>query len=142
MDIKIKLLSDNAVIPNYKTIFSSGADVFAVEDDILLPKEVKLIRTGLAVDIPIGFEIQIRGKNGLSQCGIMLGNGVGTVDSDYRGEIGVLLSNTTEDKFLIPQGSSIAQFVISNVEHGKFIEVSNLDETIRTTDLFGESAVE
>ncbi len=123
---------------------ASGMDLFASleEEVILYPGERRLIPTGIAVAIPEGFEGQIRPRSGLAiHQGIGLVNGPGTIDSDYRGEVSVLLINFGETPFTIRNGERIAQMVISRVFRSTLVEVEDLPPTIRQDGGFGSTGV-
>ncbi len=144
--IYIKRLKKNDPIslPQYMTEGSSGMDLFAFleEEVILLPGERRLIPTGISVAIPEGFEGQIRPRSGLAiQKGIGLVNGPGTIDSDYRGEVGILLINFGKDPFAIRNGERIAQMVISRVFRSILVEVDDLPPTQRQEGGFGHTGV-
>lgn len=144
--IYIKRLKKNHTIslPRYMTEGSSGMDLFAsLEEEITLaPGERRLIPTGISVAIPEGFEGQIRPRSGLAiQKGIGLVNGPGTIDSDYRGEVGILLINFGNDPFTIHNGERIAQMVISRVFRSILVEVDDLPPTQRQEGGFGHTGV-
>ena len=140
MKIFIKKLSPLAEIPNYQTEEASGFDLHSIEDIILKPNERKLIGTGLAFEIPKGYEIQIRPRSGLAyKHGISVLNSPGTIDSDYRGEIKVLLINHSDTDFEIKIGERIAQGVIQEVIQAKFEEVEELNKTARGAGGFGST---
>lgn len=144
--IYIKRLKKNHPIslPQYMTEGSSGMDLFASleEEVILLPGERRLIPTGISVAIPEGFEGQIRPRSGLAiRKGIGLVNGPGTIDSDYRGEVGILLINFGKDPFAILNGERIAQMVISRVFRSILVEVDDLPLTQRQEGGFGHTGV-
>lgn len=140
MKIFIKKLSPLATIPNYQTEEASGFDLHSIEDIILKPNERKLIGTGLAFEIPKGYEIQIRPRSGLAyKYGISVLNSPGTIDSDYRGEIKVLLINHSDTDFEIKIGERIAQGVIQEVIQAKFEEVEELNKTARGAGGFGST---
>lgn len=143
--VEIKLTAKEGVkLPEYKTSGSAGCDVcaFIPEDVILKSGKRALIPTGLSVAIPEGYEIQVRPRSGLAfKNGITVLNSVGTIDSDYRGEVGVLLINTSEEDFIIHNGDRIAQFVVAPVTQGKFKLVEKLDETERGSGGFGSTGV-
>jgi dUTP pyrophosphatase len=131
-------------LPRYMTEGSSGMDLFASleEDVLLLPGQRKLIPTGICVAIPEGYEGQIRPRSGLAiQKGIGIVNGPGTIDSDYRGEIGVLLIHFGEDPFTIRNGERIAQMVISRVFRPILVEVDDLPPTRRQEGGFGHTGI-
>lgn len=142
MKIKIQKLKHSAVLPNYQTIGSAGADLHACLPGIgesLNPGEVKLFSTGLAVEIPEGYELQIRSRSSLAQQGIVVMNAPGTVDSDYRGEILVLLANIGKDGRRFAHGERIAQLVLNAVEQVQWTPVESLSETKRGKRGFGST---
>jgi dUTP pyrophosphatase len=146
MKIYIKRLRKNLPLsmPQYMTDGASGLDLFASlgEEVTLEPGERKLIPTGIAVAIPAGFEGQIRPRSGLAiKKGIGIVNGPGTIDSDYRGEIGVLLINFGKEPFTIRNGERIAQMVISQVFRATLEEVDNLPPTSRQEGGFGHTGI-
>jgi dUTP pyrophosphatase len=135
---------DSVPMPQYMTPGASGMDLFAsLEKDVTLePGERKLIPTGISVAIPQGFEGQIRPRSGLAaRRGIGVVNGPGTVDSDYRGEIGVLLINFGKELFTIRNGERIAQMVISQVFRATLEEVDDLPATQRQGGGFGHTGM-
>jgi len=165
--VKIKRLHPDAVIPKYAHEGDAGFDLVAIEDTIIEPGETKLVRTGLAVELPPGYELQVRPRSGISlrtKLRIVLG----TVDSGFRGEIGVIVDNIAEDPcgnesqyltyidgldyrtdgemypndtYLIRKGEKIAQGVIKPVEQAHFVEVDELSESQRGEGGFGSSGV-
>jgi dUTP pyrophosphatase len=141
--ISIKIVnSSNNKTPNLATKGSAGADIRAfIENKIILkPMERKLISTGLKVEIPFGYEVQIRPRSGLAfKNGITVINSPGTIDSDYRGEIGVLLVNLSSESFEINNGDRIAQMVLSKYEIPNFIETSQISVSQRGKDGFGST---
>ena len=144
--IKVKRLDSRRVspLPAYASTGSSGCDLRAsVETPITLnPGEVKLIPTGLAISIPPGYEAQIRPRSGIAlKHGVGMVNAPGTIDADYRGEIGIILINWGKDPFVIQQGDRIAQMVIARVCHAEIREVEELDETERGAGGFGHSGI-
>jgi dUTP pyrophosphatase len=146
MDIYIKRIRKDrpAPVPQYMTAGASGMDLFAsLEGEITLePGERKLIPTGIAVAIPKGFEGQIRPRSGLAiQKGVGIVNGPGTIDSDYRGEIGILLINFGKEPFTIRDGERVAQMVVSQVYRATLIEVDDLPETSRQGGGFGHTGI-
>jgi len=146
MKIYVKRLkrSQPVSLPQYMTDGSSGMDLFASLDKevTLEPGERRLIPTGISVAIPEGFEGQIRPRSGLAiQKGIGIVNGPGTVDADYRGEIGVLLINFGEEPFAIRDGDRIAQMVISQVFRVTLEEVNDLPPTRRQGGGFGHTGI-
>ena len=140
MEIKVKKLSNKAVIPAYQTKEAAGFDLHSIEDVVIKPGERKLISTGLAFEIPYGYEIQIRPRSGLAyKHGITVLNTPGTIDSDYRGEIKVLLINHSNEDFEIKINERIAQAIIKEVIQANFIEVDELSDTERGKKGFGST---
>ncbi len=140
MKIRIKKLHPDAMIPAYQTSQAAGFDLHALDDAVLHVGERKLIGTGLAMAMDAGYELQIRPRSGLAlKHGISVLNTPGTVDSDYRGEIKVLLINMGEEPFVIKAGERIAQGVIKEVIQGVFECVEELDQTERGTGGFGST---
>ncbi len=142
MILRVKKLNKDAKIPAYQTKEAAGFDLHAIEDAILKVGERKLIGTGLAFEIEKGYEVQIRPRSGLAfKYGITVLNSPGTVDSDYRGEIKVLLINLGEKEFEIKKGDRIAQAVIAPVIQAKIKEVEELSSTDRGSGGFGSTGV-
>ncbi len=144
MNIFIKKLNTNAEIPTYKTKGASGADLYAcLEEDITInPSEFKPIKTGISVEIPNGFEIQVRPRSGLAlKYGITVLNSPGTIDSDYRGELLVILINHGKEPFIIKNKDRIAQIVLAKTEKANFIEKKELTETERNKNGFGSTGI-
>lgn len=142
MNIQIKKLNENAILPEYQTEQAAGMDLHACLDEsiVVRPMERRMIPTGFAISLPIGYEAQIRARSGLSiKNGITMVNGVGTVDADYRGEVGVLLINLGQESFIIEHGMRIAQMVIAKHEHITWQEAEDLDETLRGEGGFGST---
>jgi len=138
--LKVKKLNNLAQIPAYQTEEAAGFDLHSVEDVVIAPNERKLIGTGLSMEIPKGYEIQIRPRSGLAyKHGITVLNSPGTIDSDYRGEIKVLLINHSNEDFEIKVGERIAQAVIKEVIQATFEEVEELNDTTRGTGGFGST---
>ena len=140
MKLKIKRLSEDAIIPAYQSELAAGMDLHSIEDYILKPMERKLIKTGLAFEIEKGYEVQIRPRSGLAfKHGITVLNSPGTIDADYRGEIMVLLINLGNEEFEIKKGERIAQAVIAPVVQAKIVEVNELSDTKRGEKGFGST---
>ncbi len=140
MVLKIKKLNKNALIPAYQTKEAAGFDLHSIEDVIINPGERKLISTGLAFEIEKGYEVQIRPRSGLAyKHGITVLNSPGTIDSDYRGEIKVLLVNFGNEEFEIKVGERIAQAVVAPVIQAEIIEVEELSDTERGSGGFGST---
>ena len=131
-------------LPQYATEQSAGMDLRANLDEpvTLKPLERKLIPTGLHIALPAGFEAQVRPRSGLAlKKGITVLNTPGTIDADYRGEIGVVLINLSQENFIVNDGERIAQMVIARHEKADFIEVEVLDETERGEGGYGHTGV-
>lgn len=131
-------------IPKYQTENSAGVDIRASLDEELVLKagEFKLVSTGIYLEIPSSYEVQIRARSGLSiKHGIGLVNGIGTIDSDYRGEIKVPLINFSKEDFTIENGMRIAQMVLSKYEKIDFEEVDELSDSERRDGGFGSTGV-
>lgn len=142
--VKIKKLFQDVELPEYKTEFSAGMDLkaYTKENIVLKAGEIKLIKTGLAIALPNGFEAQIRSRSGLSlKNGIIVLNAPGTIDSDYRGEIGIILMNVGQNDFVIENNMRIAQMVITRYESVKLDLVEELDETTRADGGFGSTGL-
>jgi len=138
--LKVKKLSYLAQIPAYQTDEAAGFDLHSIEDVVVGPNERKLIGTGLSFEIPKGYEIQIRPRSGLAyKHGISVLNSPGTIDSDYRGEIKVLVINHSKEDFEIKVGERIAQAVIQEVIQATFEEVDELNTTTRGEGGFGST---
>jgi dUTP pyrophosphatase len=129
-------------LPGYQTIFSAGMDIRAnIDSPILLkPLEKALVKTGLFVEIPEGHEAQIRPRSGLAfKHGITVLNSPGTIDADYRGEVGVLLVNLSNEPFTIEDGERIAQMIVARHEKVEWLEVESLSETERGSGGYGST---
>lgn len=144
MKIRIKKLHPDAVTPQYQTNGSSGFDLVAIEDVAIKSGETKLVRTGLAVDVGYGYELQVRPRSGLSlKSPLRVANSPGTVDADYRGEIGVIMTNISilEFAWKISKGDRIAQGVVCPVVQADIEVVEYLDETKRGSGGFGSTGL-
>ena len=141
--MKIKIINKSKhPSPKYQTALSAGMDLYANLDESLTLKslERKLIPTGLFLELPKGSEAQVRPRSGLSiKNGITVLNAPGTIDADYRGEIGVILVNLSTENFTINNGDRIAQMVIAKYETAEWQEVSEINETERGTGGFGST---
>ncbi|MDR3179962.1 MAG: dUTP diphosphatase [Holosporaceae bacterium] len=146
MRVPIKILENGneLAIPAYATEESAGMDLRAAinADTIIKPGARALIPTGIAIALPLGFEAQIRPRSGLAhKYGITVLNSPGTVDSDYRGELKVLLINFGEENFVLERGMRIAQLVVHKCEHVSLQVVDSLDETIRSENGYGSTGI-
>ena len=143
MNIKI-INKSNHDLPHYETIASAGMDLRASlsEPRILKPLERSIVGTGLFIELPVGIEAQVRPRSGLAaKKGITVLNAPGTIDADYRGEIGVILVNLSSEDFVINNGERIAQLVIAKHERAEWKEVDELSETDRGEGGFGSTGV-
>lgn len=141
MTIKIINKSTHS-LPQYETAASAGMDLRANLDEpvTLKPLERALVKTGLYIELPVGFEAQVRPRSGLAaKKGITVLNSPGTIDADYRGEIGVILVNLSPEPFVVENGERIAQLVIARHERAQWVEVTELSETARGTGGFGST---
>lgn len=132
-------------LPNYETIASAGMDLRAnLEAPIVLkPLERAIVKTGLFIELPIGYEAQVRPRSGLAaKKGITVLNSPGTVDADYRGEIGVILVNLSSEEFTVENGERIAQLIIAKHERAEWMEVTELSETSRGEGGFGSTGIQ
>ena len=145
LDVGYKKSNNDTVDPSYAYESDSGFDLYSVEEIWIQPFDRKLISTGLHVDIPDGYEIQVRSKSGLAlKQGLMVLNSPGTVDQGYLGEIQVILFNTTNQRVKIEKGQKIAQAVLSPVVSGKwvnFIQKDNLENKDRNENGFGSTGI-
>jgi len=131
-------------LPDYATAAAAGADLLAaIDQDIEIgPLERKIVPTGISIALPVGFEAQVRPRSGLAaKNGVTVANAPGTVDADYRGEIGVILINLSKEPFRISRGMRIAQLVVARHARAVWREVSELDRTARGAGGFGSTGV-
>lgn len=143
MTIKIINKSQHP-LPNYETLASAGMDLRAnlSEPITLAPLERAIVKTGLFIELPIGYEAQVRPRSGLAaKKGITVLNSPGTVDADYRGEIGVILVNLSNEAFVVENGERIAQLIIAKHERAIWLETEELSETSRGEGGFGSTGV-
>jgi dUTP pyrophosphatase len=137
--------NQDMALPSYETAGSSGLDLrAAVHGELTLhPGDIRLVPTGLAISLPPGYEAQVRPRSGLAlKHGVGMVNSPGTVDSDYRGEIGLVLINWGKAPFVIRRGDRIAQMVVTRVSRAEILEVDRLETTTRGEGGFGHSGVE
>lgn len=141
----VKIINKSAhALPNYETIASAGMDLRANLDEpvVLAPLGRAIIKTGLFIELPIGYEAQVRPRSGLAaKKGVTVLNSPGTVDADYRGEIGVILVNLSNEHFTVENGERIAQLVIAKHERAEWLETEELTETSRGAGGFGSTGV-
>ena len=143
--MKIKIVNKSQhTCPEYATTQSAGLDLRAnLSEPILLKsRERTLVKTGLHIELPKGFEAQIRPRSGLAfKKGVTVLNSPGTIDADYRGEIGVILVNLSDEEFLIENGERVAQMVISKHEQAEWVKTETLEETQRGEGGFGSTGI-
>ncbi len=143
--VKIKVINKgHQPLPQYATPQSAGMDLRAnlTESIVLKPLERCLVPTGLFIALPEGYEAQVRPRSGLAlKKGITVLNAPGTIDADYRGEVGVLLVNLSQEEFVVNDGERVAQMVIARHETAEFVEVAELDETERGAGGYGHTGV-
>jgi dUTP pyrophosphatase len=143
MQIKI-INKSNHELPHYETIASAGMDLRAniSESRTLKPLERSIVETGLFIELPVGIEAQVRPRSGLAaKKGVTVLNAPGTIDADYRGEIGVILVNLSNEDFIINNGERIAQLVIAKHERAEWAEVNELSTTDRGEGGFGSTGI-
>ena len=142
IQIELIRLAKDFPLPAYQTELSAGVDLMAAvaEEVSLLPGEIRLIPTGIKLAVPDGYEAQVRPRSGLAlKHGISMVNCVGTIDADYRGEIGVILINHGKEAFVIRRGDRIAQLVVNPIVQAVFCEVEELNQTERGEGGFGHT---
>jgi dUTP pyrophosphatase len=140
MKIKIKRLSNDAILPSFAHPGDAGMDLCSIEDKILKPSESALIKTGLSVELPPNTEAQVRPRSGLAyKNAVTVLNSPGTIDEGYRGEIGVILINHGKDDFHIQKGMRIAQMVIKPILEVTIEEITELSGTTRGEGGFGST---
>jgi dUTP pyrophosphatase len=143
--MKIELINKSKhAIPQYETLLSAGVDLRAnIDESITLkPLQRALVKTGLFMAIPAGYEAQVRPRSGLAfKKGITVLNSPGTIDADYRGEVGVILVNLSDQDFVVEDGERIAQLVVAQCEQAEFVETAELSETERGEGGFGSTGV-
>ena len=140
--VRVKRLphGEGLPLPAYATHGAAGMDVVSAEDVVIAPQARYAVATGLAMAIPYGYEIQVRPRSGLAlKHGITVPNTPGTIDSDYRGELKVILINHGAEPFSIARGDRVAQLVVAPVVQGAWLEVDELDETARGEGGFGST---
>lgn len=146
IDLRVRRLDTRAKLPTYGSDQAAGLDLYALEDVTLTPGRVHRVRTGIAIEVPPGFEAQVRGRSGLTSRGVFVE--IGTIDSDYRGEVGVLMHAYPIDTGgydlwyghpAVKAGDRIAQLVIAPVPRWRVVEVEELSETARGAGGFGST---
>lgn len=140
MELKVKKLSDDAILPQYAHPGDAGLDLFANQCVEIGPGEYALVKTGISIELPVNTEAQVRPRSGLAlKHGISVLNTPGTIDEGYRGEVGVILVNHGREKFAVEKGSKIAQMVIKPVLRVDVMEVEDLSDTRRGSGGFGST---
>ena len=131
---------EGLALPKYQTEHASGFDIISAEAKIIKSGQRDLVSTGLKMEIPVGYEGQVRPRSGLAfKYGIMIPNSPGTIDADYRGEVKIIIYNSGNDDFVINRGDRIAQFVLAPVVKAEFNIVLSLEETVRGEGGFGST---
>lgn len=144
VEVKIEVLDNfgDCSLPSYETEHASGMDLRAVVEMTIKPGERVLVPTGLKMEIPVGYEAQVRPRSGLSlKSGLLVPNSPGTIDADFRGEVKVILLNAGKEDFLIKKGDRIAQLVICPVARATLVVVKELSDTSRGEGGFGHTGV-
>lgn len=144
VEVKVRRLAhgEGLPLPAYATEGAAGMDVVSAEDVTLAPMARHAVATGFALAIPEGYEVQVRPRSGLAlKHGISLPNTPGTIDSDYRGELKIIMVNLGDQPFAIARGDRIAQLVVAPVQPARFVEVAELDATDRGAGGFGSTGV-
>lgn len=140
IEVKIQKISENAKLPKYAHDSDAGADVYASEEVTIEPYATELVKTGIKLSIPKGYEIQLRPRSGLSlKTNLRIANAPATIDADFRGEIGVIINNNGSTPYTINVGDRIAQMVISPVPMIKWVESDSLDKTERGENGYGST---
>ncbi len=141
-NVKLKILDIRAVIPNYATDGSSGFDFFAIEDQVIEAGKTALVSTGLSFELEQGTELQIRPRSGVSlKTGLRVANSPATIDSDYRGEVKIIIQNTGTEAYTIKKMDRIAQGVICPILKASFTITTELSNSIRGSGGFGSTGV-
>lgn len=149
MNIKVKRIHDKAVMPIFAHPTDTGFDLFTVENTVINPHRKAIVRTGLIFDLPYGWGVQVRNKSGITMNGVpnLLGDNadidvyIGTIDSAYRGELGIMVKNVSNEILIIPAGTKLAQGVLEKVYQCTFTEVEEVSNTDRGEGGFGSTGV-
>ena len=142
MTLRFRKVHPDAVLPSYAHPSDAGMDVRSVEDLVIVPGKRALVHTGLVMLLPLMYEAQVRPRSGLAlKSGITVLNTPGTIDSGYRGEVGVILANFGEADFQVKKGDKIAQIVIAPVTQPEIVETAEVDETDRGSGGFGSTGI-
>ena len=142
MTVKFRKIDPEATLPSYAHPGDAGMDVRSVEALVMAPGERRLVRTGLVMVLPPGYEAQVRPRSGLAlKNGVTVLNTPGTIDEGYRGEVGVVLVNLGQEPFCVEKGAKIAQIVIAPCTRAEIVETTEVDETARGAGGFGSTGV-
>ena len=142
MTVKFRKIDPAAILPSYAHPGDAGMDVRSAEELVVEPGGRKLVRTGLVMMLPSGYEAQVRPRSGLAlKNGVTVLNTPGTIDEGYRGEVGVILANLGAEPFRVEKGAKIAQIVIAPCTRAEIVETAEIDETARGTGGFGSTGV-
>lgn len=140
--IFFKKLSEDCLLPKYAHKEDAGMDIFSLEEKVIAPMEWEQIRTGFAMELPHGYEAQVRSKSGLAlKNGLFVLNSPATLDENYRGEISVIIMNVSKEKYVVEKHQKIAQMIINKVEHFECLERKSLSDTSRGVGGFGSTGV-
>ena len=140
MTVRVKKLDENAILPTYGTEFAAGADLYALHAETIAPGETKLIHTGIAMEIPVGFGGFLYARSGLAtKRGLAPANKVGVIDADYRGEIMVAMYNQSAKEQIVDAGERVAQLVIAPFLRADYVESEELCDTERGEGGFGST---
>lgn len=140
--VYFKKLSENAVLPKYETEGAAGFDFTSAEEVVIDAHSTSLVKTDLAVELPVGYELQVRCRSGIAlKTPLIVKNAPGTVDSDYKGNIGIILHNLSDKPFIIEKGMRIAQGVIAKADQVEILETDTLSESERGADGFGSTGL-
>lgn len=142
MELKVKKLHESATIPQYAHSGDAGLDLFAIAKQNILPGETQLIKTGIAIALPSGYEAQIRPRSGLAlKHSVTVLNSPGTIDAGYRGEIGIILINHGKEAFQVVPGMKIAQMIVTSFTQTKLTVVDDLDTSDRGNRGYGSTGL-
>ena len=141
VEVKILPISDDFILPQKATKGSACYDLYSIENMDIAIGEVKAISLGFCMEIPEGYEFQIRNRSGIGKRGIIVSNGIGTIDSDYRGEVKVLLLNLSNDVFRVNKGDRISQGVLNKLPSTNLVIVDKLTDTNRGSGGFGSTGI-
>ncbi|MBQ9792232.1 MAG: dUTP diphosphatase [Clostridia bacterium] len=140
--IKFKKEDSSAMLPSYAHPEDAGMDIFSNEEKIIPAKTWALVKTGFSMELPSNYEAQVRSKSGLTlKSGLIVLNSPGTIDENYRGEVGVILMNVSDVDYKVEKYQKIAQMVINKVEHFKTVEVTDMSQTNRGSGGFGSTGI-